>query len=295
MSLRRDRLPRRAEASRKRTHADGSNGPKADAQAESALGALPVRVKRSGHIHMTTPRDTEIRLSGAPQVRGRSDGAERLGLTVHRMPVPTLGDERRTRLGRVKMLLVLLVCASPVIASYLTYFVIRPEGRTNYSELIVPTRPVPPALELPLTDLQGLPVTAASLRGQWLLVVVADAGCDAACEKALLLQRQLRETLGKERDRVDKLWLVTDSQPVRPEVLQAIGSGTPATVLRVPRDALARWLEPAPGHGLEQHLFVVDPMGQWMMRVPADPDPARLKRDIEKLLRASASWDRPGR
>jgi hypothetical protein len=40
---------------------------------------------------------------------------------------------------------------------------------------------------------------------------------------------------------------------------------------------------------------VVDPMGQWMMRAPADPDPSRLKRDLEKLLRASASWDLPGR
>ena len=46
---------------------------------------------------------------------------------------------------------------------------------------------------------------------------------------------------------------------------------------------------------LAEHLYVVDPMGRWMMRVPGEPDPARLKRDIERLLRASASWDRPGR
>jgi hypothetical protein len=78
-------------------------------------------------------------------------------------------------------------------------------------------------------------------------------------------------------------------------VLQAIAQGAPTTVLRVPRDELARWLAPAPGHALEQHLYVVDPMGQWMMRVPAQPEPAKLKRDIERLLRASASWDRPGR
>ena len=34
-----------------------------------------------------------------------------VGLTVHSLPVPVVGDERRTRLGRLKMLLVLLVCA----------------------------------------------------------------------------------------------------------------------------------------------------------------------------------------
>jgi hypothetical protein len=228
-------------------------------------------------------------------LRSRTPRAKIFGLTVHSPPEPTLVDERRTRLGRTKMLLVLLVCAAPVIASYFTYFVIRPQSRSNYGELIVPPRPLPQAGELPLADLQGQPVDVASLRGQWLLVVVAGADCDAVCESALLLQRQLRETLGKERDRVDKLWLVTDSRPVRPEVLQAVSAGTPATVLRVPPEALARWLTPASGHGLQEHMFVVDPMGQWMMRAPPDPDPARLKRDIERLLRASAAWDLPGR
>ena len=214
-----------------------------------------------------------------------------LALTVHGLAVPRIGDERRTRLGRLKMFLVLLVCAAPVIASYLAYFVVRPGARTNYGELIVPPRALP---DLPLADLQGRSVAASSLVGQWLLIVVAGGDCDATCEKALLLQRQLRETLGKEKDRVDKVWFVDDAAPVRPEVLRAIGAGTPAQVLRVPRAALAQWLEAQPGAPLEAHFYVVDPLGRWMMRAPPDPEPARLKRDIERLLRASASWDRPG-
>jgi hypothetical protein len=154
---------------------------------------------------------------------------------------------------------------------------------------------LPSAGELALADLDGKPVDPASLKGQWLLVVVAGAECDKRCEEALLLQRQLRETLGKDRDRVDKLWLIPDSQSVRPQVMQAISAGTPVMALRVPREELSRWLAPAPGHALEDHLYVVDPMGQWMMRAPAEPDRAKFKRDIDRLLRASASWDRPGR
>ena len=215
-----------------------------------------------------------------------------IALTVHGLAVPRIGDERRTRLGRLKMFLVLLVCAAPVAASYLAYFGVRPAGRTNYGELIVPPRALP---DLPLADLQGRTVAASSLAGQWLLVVVAGGDCDAACEKALLLQRQLRETLGKEKDRVDKIWFVDDAQPVRPEVLRAIGAGAPAQVLRVPRAALAQWLEAQPGAALEAHFYIVDPLGRWMMRAPPDPEPAKLKRDVERLLRASASWDRPGR
>ncbi len=229
--------------------------------------------------------------SSAP---GSSVASEPLSFTVHSMPAPDVSDAaRRTAVGRLKMLAVLAVCAAPVIASYLTYFVIRPESRNNYSELIMPPRVLPDTL--PLKQLSGADMKPAGLRGQWLIVVVADAACDATCEKSLYLQRQLREALGGEKDRVDKVWFITDDGVPRPAVLQAIAQGTSATVLRAPRADLAQWLAPARGHTLAEHLFVVDPMGQWMMRAPADPDPTKLKRDIERLLRASASWDRAGR
>jgi hypothetical protein len=224
----------------------------------------------------------------------RLAAAAPLSFAVHAMQPPALDDaSRRTARGRLQMLLVLFVCAVPVVASYLTYYVIRPEGRTNYSELIAPLRPLP--ADLPLSDLQGATVAAESLKGQWLLVVVSGGACDAVCEKHLWLQRQLRETLGRDKDRLDKVWLITDDVPPRPQTLDAVRTHTEMTVLRAPMNRLAAWLAPAVGHRLSDHLYIVDPLGNWMMRVPADPDPARLKRDVEKLLRASAGWDKPGR
>jgi hypothetical protein len=230
--------------------------------------------------------------SSAPGSSDAPEGVAGLSFTVHSMPVAAL-DERRTKHGRLKMLLVLLVCAAPVIASYFTYFVIRPEGRTNYSELVQPARPVP--AELPLANLQGQAVQPSSLKGQWLLVVVAGAACNERCEKNLWLQRQLRESLGRDSARLDKVWLINDSVAARPETVQAVTAGAPVTVLRVPPEALAAWLQPATGQQLDEHMYIVDPMGNWMMRVPPQPDAAKLKRDILKLLRASASWDQAGR
>jgi hypothetical protein len=217
--------------------------------------------------------------------------AEALSFTVHNVAEPAL-DSRRTRNGRLKMLAVLLVCAAPVIASYFTYFVIRPEGRTNYGELILPTKAMP---SLPLRQLDGTAVAADTLKGQWLLVVVGPSTCGEACEKQLLMQRQLREMLGRDRDRLDKVWLVTDGgQPAA--ALRAAAEAAPSVqILQVEREALAGWLSPADGHSLEQHLYVVDPMGDWMMRMPADPEPARVKRDLERLMRGSSGWDKPGR
>ena len=200
--------------------------------------------------------------------------------------------QRRARAGRIKMLLVLAVCAAPVVASYLTYFFIRPGQRTNYGELIQPTRSLP---ALALQTLDGQPVAAASLRGQWLLVVVAPADCDARCEQRLYAQRQLREMLGRDRDRLDKVWFVTGPGQPRPALRAAVQAAPEVTVLRAPRQQIEQWLAPAAGHALDEHLYLVDPLGEWMMRFPADFEPAKVKRDLERLLRASASWDRAGR
>lgn len=223
---------------------------------------------------------------------------EPLAMTVHRLATPDLAEpvqagQRRTTVGRMKMLLVLLVCASPVIASYFTYFVIRPEGRTNYGELVLPPRELPAAL--PLTTLEGAPVAPASLRGQWLLVVVVDSACAEACEKRLFMQRQLREMLGRDRDRLDKIVLVAGDGALKPELRAALEAAPPATLLRAPREALAAWLAPQAGHALDEHLYVVDPIGMWMMRMPPLAEPQRVMRDLRKLLRASSSWDNAGR
>ena len=236
--------------------------------------------------------------SSAPHAAASQPSApEALALTVHGVAGPDLADPAvadcgRTRVGRAKMLLVLAVCAAPVIASYLSYFVIRPDGRSNYGTLILPTRSLP---DLSLRTLDGAPVPARSLHGQWLLVTVGPAACDEACDKRMFTQRQLREMLGRERERIDKVWLVTDEQPLTPALRRAVESTPAVTTLRADREAIARWLTPEPGHALEEHLYIVDPMGEWMMRVPANPDPGKVRRDLDRLLRASAGWDKPGR
>ena len=217
---------------------------------------------------------------------------EPLTLTVHSLPVPEQAgqfDAAKTWSGRWKMMALLLVCAAPVIASYFTYYVIRPEGRRNYGELIDPQRPIP---TLSGVDLQGRAVPLPTLKDQWLLISVAPSACDAACEKHLFLQRQIREALGKEKDRLDWVWLRTDPSPLAEPLQQATAA---ATVLQIDPQALATWLEPAAGQQLRDHLYVVDPIGNWMMRFPADADPKKVKSDLDRLLRASAFWDKAGR
>lgn len=217
---------------------------------------------------------------------------EPLTMTVHSLPQLDQASARSaasTRAGRWKMLALLLVCTAPVIASYFTYYVVRPEGRRNYGELVNPQRPLPAFTGI---DAQGQPKPLGQLKDQWLLISVADSACDDACQRHLYLQRQLRETLGKEKDRLDWVWLRTGDTPLSEPMLQATAA---ATVLQVDAAQLANWLEPAPGQRLEDHLYVVDPLGNWMMRFPANVDPKQAKRDLDRLLRASSFWDKAGR
>lgn len=217
-----------------------------------------------------------------------------LGLTVHAMPMLDSDSAKspNTVAGRWKLLAVLLVCAAPVIASYFTYYVIRPEGRRNFGELIDPQRPLP---AMATQTLDGRSGELAALKDQWLLLSVAGGACDARCERNLYFQRQLRESLGKEKERLDRVWLINDEAAVPAALQPAL---TASTVLRVAPAALAQWLEPAAGQRLQDHLYLVDPLGNWMMRFPADMDAAaaaKAKRDLDRLLRASAGWDKEGR
>ncbi|MBF6630823.1 MAG: hypothetical protein ITG01_06690 [Comamonas sp.] len=221
-----------------------------------------------------------------------------LDLTVHNPPsVHSLSEGAHTgaiqRSGRWKMLLVLLVCAAPVVASYFTYYVIRPEARRNFGELIEPQRAMPAGLMA--TTLAGDAVPLHSLQGQWLLISTAPAACGAQCEQQLYLQRQLREGLGREKERLDWVWLIHDGQAPAPALQPALAS---AQVLSIPHAQLQSWLQPAAGQQLQDHLYVVDPQGNWMLRFPANLDStnaSKAKRDLERLLRASSSWDQAGR
>ena len=232
--------------------------------------------------------------SSDPAVALDGSGAHPLGLTVHSLPPAgqAVRNAESGRYARWKLLALLLVCAAPVAASYFTYYVIRPEGRRNFGTLINPQRPMP---AMPTIDLNGRPGALTDLQRQWLLVSVGPAACPQDCQQRLYLQRQMRESLGKDKDRIDWVWLVTDAAAVPEPLRQGIAA---AEVRRVDARSLSSWLAPEAGHALEEHLYVVDPMGHWMMRFPANMDAgaaSRAKRDLGNLLRASAGWDTAGR
>jgi cytochrome oxidase Cu insertion factor (SCO1/SenC/PrrC family) len=198
-----------------------------------------------------------------------------------RPPAQQRGSWQR---GRWVLLLLALICAAPMLASYFTYYVIKPQGgSTNYGTLVEPQRPIPAGLEV--TDEHGARVPLASLRGVWLLVMVNGGACDEACAKKLYFMRQVRATQAGERHRLTMVWLRSDAAPV-PDVITRAYPDT--RQLSADSAELAKWLPVDAGTQVSDHIYMVDPNGNLMMRFPKNPDPSKIKRDVTKLLKWSS-------
>jgi hypothetical protein len=176
-------------------------------------------------------------------------------------------NPEKKRSGRVKLVLLALLFMLPMGASYLIWWLdLAPGTAGNYGTLLTP-RPV------------TLPA-APELKGKWVLVQFDGGACTTACERKLYFMRQVRRAQGKEMLRVARLWLVTDGVAPRAELLAAI-QGTVVALAPAGLDFPAE--QSASGH-----IYLVDPLGNLMMRFPHDPDPSRVIKDIQRLLRASS-------
>jgi hypothetical protein len=185
--------------------------------------------------------------------------------------------------GRWMLYLVLLVCASPMIASYFTYYVIKPEKRNNYGTLIDQrAHPVP---AMATTTLDGRPMPLEQFKGKWVMLMTGPASCQEACRKQLFTMRQLRLMQGKEMERIERVWLVTDREPLDTIVIREF-DGT--HMLRADAATVVKWLPVDPGTRTDDHIYLIDPLGHLMMRFPHEPEPRKVHKDIYKLLKASA-------
>jgi cytochrome oxidase Cu insertion factor (SCO1/SenC/PrrC family) len=192
-------------------------------------------------------------------------------------------ENKQQNKGRWKLFAVIAICAAPLIASYLTYYVIKPQSRTNYGALIDPrAHPIP---ALGATTLDGKPIALDAYKGKWMMVQVNDANCREPCKKRLHDMRQLRLAQGKDMDRIERIWLITDDKPLETMVIREY-DGT--HMLRVKPDVLKSWLPVEQGTTASDHIYLIDPLGNLMMRFPKDADPNKIKKDLSKLLKASS-------
>jgi hypothetical protein len=180
----------------------------------------------------------------------------------------------RARGGKRTLLLIAAVAIAPIIASYAAYYLFPRSPAANYGTLL-PTAPIA-GVEGMRAD--GSKFRLEDLRGSWVLVAHGRGDCDAVCERKLYATRQARTMQGREQERIVRVWLVAgDALP--PAALLAQHPGL--VVVRVPEAV------PALFPGGADPLYLIDPLGNLVLRYPDDPDIKGIARDMTRLLKAS--------
>ena len=184
------------------------------------------------------------------------------------------GASERPKRSRLTLWLILATCAAPIIASYAAYYFWTPASHVNYGELVAP-HPLPDAA---LATLDGRLFRLSDLKGQWVLLMAAPAACDERCRQNLVYMRQVRLGQGRETGRIERVWLVIGTDNPDPALI----AEHPGLHIARNSQSAAAEVAAAPGQ-----IHVVDPLGNVMMRFPADPDPRRMLKDLARLLRHS--------
>ena len=199
-----------------------------------------------------------------------------MSLSASSEPIPGTTDVRRR--GRRIALVILALCAAPTIAAWLAYVLWQPQPRLNHGELIEARIISDPELR----RLDGSPFRLSQLHGKWVLLQIDSGACAGACGKKLLYMRQARLAQGKDAERIERMWLLADAAPPDAALMRDHEG------LRVARAPGGRFLAEFPAvRSPSDHIYLLDPLGNLMLRFPSDPDPQRMVKDLARLLRAS--------
>jgi hypothetical protein len=188
------------------------------------------------------------------------------------------------------LLIMVALFAAPVLAAWFFYFNPQylPSGRSNLGTLISPVVAVP--ADLRLTTPSGVALDRSELEGKWTLVYLGGGDCPDACRERLHDLRQIRLALGDGSLSVERLLILTDPGPSATGA--ALAQEFRGMAVAVTDEAGAAWLIDALGQGPEalDLAYILDPMGNLMMRYAPGAPPQDTLRDMERLLKASKGW-----
>ncbi|MDJ0792884.1 MAG: hypothetical protein QNI98_01485 [Woeseiaceae bacterium] len=186
-------------------------------------------------------------------------------------------NEPKTTRGRLVFLLLAAVFLGPLALAAWMYHAgkLQPEGRTNHGVLLAPIVSLP--------DVVADSPLHATGDGHWILLYANNAACDDPCRQSLYTLRQSRLMLGREMDRLIRVFLHGATPPdtlflaEEHEGLVALQDGALLVLLdnKKPADVTAGG------------YFLVDPLGNLVMYFEPDIDPSAMVEDIKHLLELS--------
>lgn len=197
-------------------------------------------------------------------------------------------NEARRRTSYAPLWILVAVTFLPVIAAWLyyTFYDYMPHLKTsNYGQLVSPVRPVQ---SFDLVSLDGQPYSANALQGKWTLLTVGASDCAEQCQKNIYVMRQVRLATDRERGRIQRLFILDDRRQLD-EFLTRLDGYEGMAVATGSRRALDNFyaiLDTGSGQVMDR-IFIIDPLGNYMMEYPVGMDPELILKDLKRLLEVS--------
>lgn len=176
----------------------------------------------------------------------------------------------------------------PYIAAFYFYFnkdsLDLGEG-SNYGNIVSPAKPLS---NIQLTRIDGSDVSFSSLKGKWTLLTIGKSSCLKDCVDNLYKIRQIKKAVGQEHKRIQKAFFLIDESSI--DSFKSLLGEYPGMSVFIPSNKQYEsfLLEfSISGESIEDNIFVVDPLGNYMMMYPKGSDPSKMLKDIERLLKVS--------
>ncbi|MCW8911282.1 MAG: SCO family protein [Gammaproteobacteria bacterium] len=197
-------------------------------------------------------------------------------------------NQNNPKKSRTTLWIMIILFGLPYVAAiYFYYFadLSKISNQTNYGTIITPARQVN---DIPLKKLNNTDFKLSEMRGKWILISIGQSSCQKSCQDNLYKMRQIRKALGEERTRINRVFLLTDTLNI-----QSFNSLLPdysGMETIIPTDDNYQYLISGfsiAGEPTEDGIFVVDPLGNYMMAYPKDADANKILKDIRRLLKVS--------
>ncbi len=192
---------------------------------------------------------------------------------------------------------IIFVCISPIIASYIFFYYIKPSKTINYGHLVSPQIKMPNfnIINYKTHEMKNYK-NFSDFSGKWVLMIIGNSNCVDQCVKNLYTIRQLRLSQGKEASRIVPLWVILDNKDINPILTKAYNDNIAAVnfsyIQQKDISMLNNILSQVNnvGSDIVNNIYLIDPQQSLIMYYKPDNKPSGIIKDLTKLLK----WSRIG-
>jgi len=157
----------------------------------------------------------------------------------------------------------------------------------NHGTLIEPAQPLE---KFELASVDGDAWSHEQFSGKWTLLYIGDETCDLYCEAGLFKMRQVRLTLGRDSERVQRKYLGLtkglNKQQDRQEIEKIFSKYHRMKVAWFDKQVVDKSLPQFKEFPVHQ-IYIIDPLGNLMMWYSKDATSKGMKKDLKRLLKVS--------